>query len=107
MNSRLIEVASLLIDLEQELRVMNLWEFIEPSPDALASTEPFAIDTLTFPQWLQFIFIPKMAFLIDQQTLPANCSIAPMAEEYFAATQLASNGLIRHLGTIDELITNG
>lgn len=105
MSDRWVAVASLLMDIEQELRVMGLWESEIPSAEALSSTEPFAIDTLTFPQWLQFIFIPKMMFLIDQKKLPANCSIAPMAEEVFAQSNLAL-GLIAHLRAIDNLLSN-
>jgi uncharacterized protein YqcC (DUF446 family) len=105
MTDRFMAVASLLIDIEQELRVMGLWEAEMPSAEALSSIEPFAIDTLTFPQWLQFIFIPKMFFLIDQQSLPANCSIAPMAEEVFAQSNHAV-GLIAHLRAIDNLLSN-
>lgn len=105
MSDRLVAVASLLIDIEQELRVMGLWESEIPSAEALSSVEPFAIDTLSFTQWLQFIFIPKMFFLIEQQSLPANCSIAPMAEEVFAQSNYASD-LIAHLRRIDQLLSN-
>jgi uncharacterized protein YqcC (DUF446 family) len=100
-----IAVASLLIDIEQELRVMGLWESEMPSIEALSSTEPFAIDALSFPQWLQFIFIPKMKYLVDQQSLPSSCSIAPMAEEVFAQSNHAV-GLIAHLRAIDNLLSN-
>lgn len=103
--SQLIAVASLLMDIEHELRLMNLGESLEPSPEALASTEPFAIDTLTFSQWLQFIFIPKMYYLIDQKNLPSNCSIAPMAEEYFAHANFPASALVSHLKAIDKLLS--
>lgn len=105
MSDRLVAVASLLIDIEHEVRVMGLWESEMPSAEALSSTEPFAIDSLCFPQWLQFIFIPKMLFLVDQQSLPASCSIAPMAEEFFAQSKNAVV-LIRHLRAIDNLLSH-
>ncbi len=47
------EVAELLIDIEAQLRQLNLWDRTPPSKASLASTEPFCIDTLTLPQWLQ------------------------------------------------------
>ena len=62
MNGR-IRVAALLIDLEGALRSRLLWDADEPSPEALASTQPFCIDTLDFPQWLQFVFLPRMRAL--------------------------------------------
>ena len=62
-----IQVKSLLVDIECELRVLGLWEDEAPSAEALASIEPFAVDTLSFSQWLQFIFVPKLYFIIEQK----------------------------------------
>ncbi|MGY8909754.1 MAG: YqcC family protein, partial [Flavobacteriales bacterium] len=51
------DVAEVLIDIESELRQLGLWDRQVPSNSALASSEPFCVDTLTLPQWLQFIFL--------------------------------------------------
>lgn len=102
-----VAVAELLMDIERELRVLQLWEDELPPADALASMQPFAVDTLNFPQWLQFIFIERMYFLVDQRAqLPNNCGIAPMAEQYFAVLQLNSTPLISHLQKMDDLLTH-
>lgn len=83
---RRLRVAALLIDLEAEMRQRLLWELEAPDPAALASTQPFCIDTLSFPQWLQFVFLPRMHELLDAgRALPAQCSIAEMGEMYFGA----------------------
>lgn len=106
MNDNHLAVASLLMDIEMELRKLNLWAYEAPSAEALASTQPFAVDVLTFPQWLQFIFLPRMNYLLEQQLpLPVNCCIAPMAEEYFAGLQLHSIHLVHHLRRIDILLS--
>jgi uncharacterized protein YqcC (DUF446 family) len=85
MNGR-IRVAALLIDLEAELRNRLLWDADEPAAEALASSQPFCIDTLSFPQWLQFVFLPRMRALLDADVpLPAQCAIAEMAEMQFGA----------------------
>lgn len=106
MNNLSIAVAALLIDIEKELREMRLWEFERPSEESLSSLQPFAVDTLAFPQWLQFIFLPRMYYLLEQgQPFPRNCSIAPMAEQYFSSQDLRSSVLIAHLQKIDELLT--
>ena len=85
MNGR-IRVAALLIDLEGALRSRLLWDADEPSPEALTSTQPFCIDTLDFPQWLQFVFLPRMRALLDADLpLPAQCAVAEMAEMQFGA----------------------
>ena len=106
MNNLHIAVAEILIDIEKELRELQLWDDVMISDEALMSEQPFAIDTMTFPQWLQFIFLPRMYFIIEQQLqLPANCGIAPMAEQYFSVLRLPSLQLIGHLQKIDELLT--
>jgi uncharacterized protein YqcC (DUF446 family) len=106
MNSVQITVAEVLMDIEKELRELQLWEFELPSDDALASQQPFAVDTLTFPQWLQFIFLPRMYFLLENgHRLPGNCGIAPMAEQYFSTLGLHASPLVTHLQKIDDLLT--
>jgi uncharacterized protein YqcC (DUF446 family) len=98
-------LASLLLAVEKELRAMQLWEQQMPSAQALASDQPFAIDKLSFNQWLQFIFLPKMAEIVETASaLPESCSTAPMAEEFYRAEQVDAISLIRHLAAIDALI---
>jgi uncharacterized protein YqcC (DUF446 family) len=100
-------LTSLLFAVEQELRAMQLWDQQIPSAQALASSQPFAIDQLCFNQWLQFIFLPKMAEIIETASaLPESCSTAPMAEEFFKAEQVDGISLIRHLAAIDALISD-
>lgn len=106
MNNLHIAVAEVLIDIEKELRDLQLWDDVMISDEALMSDQPFAIDTMTFPQWLQFIFLPRMYFMIEQQLqLPGNCGVAPMAEQYFSVLSLPSSPLVSHLRKIDELLT--
>jgi uncharacterized protein YqcC (DUF446 family) len=106
MSLKHVAVAEILIDIEKELRELRLWEFEMPSEEALASTQPFAIDTLNFPQWLQFIFIPRLYFMVEQRIdLPSVSGVKPMAEEYFQVLSLNSASLIAHLERIDNLLS--
>nr|WP_324258808.1 YqcC family protein [Cellvibrio fontiphilus] len=106
MTNRHISVAAVLMDVEAELRRLQLWQAEMIAEEALASTEPFAIDTMSFPQWLQFMFLPRLYALIEQQQdLPGYCSVAPMAEEYFSVLNLHSAPLVTHLQKIDQLLT--
>lgn len=99
-------LASLLIDLEGQLRNLALWEQQRPSDQALSSEQPFAVDTLNFTQWLQFIFIERMRFMLEQQLeLPSSCQIAPMAQEYFKGLELADSELLKSLRAIDQLLS--
>jgi len=84
---------------------MNLWQSNKPSAAALASTQPFCIDTLSFPQWLQFIFLPRMQAIIETgAALPSKCGIAPLAEEYFKTQPDDPQRLIHLLITVDQLL---
>ena len=100
------EIAEVLIDIEAQLRQLGLWDKIPPSTEALASTEPFCVDTLTLPQWLQFIFLPTLyRMLEEEQALPERCGIAPMAEEFFKGSGLAVGELVKSLLKMDELLS--
>ena len=100
------EVAALLIDVEAHLRQLRLWEDQSPTVEALASSQPFCIDTLSFTQWLQFVFLPNMAGLVEMgKSLPTECSIAPMAEEYFRGLGLPGKALEATLLSIDRVLS--
>ena len=53
------QVVFLLKELEFTLQRLQLWQDDAPSEAALASTQPFALDTLEFHQWLQFIMLER------------------------------------------------
>ena len=90
MSERHSQLANLLFDLEKELRQAKLLAQQSPPPAALVSTEPFSIDLLSFTEWLQFIFLPKMYATIEAtEELPQSCSIAPMAEQFFSAEEVS------------------
>lgn len=104
------ELAELLAQVTESLQAAGLWEGQSPPVEALASTEPFAVDQLSFSQWLQFIFLPRINKIVDAETpLPESCSIAPMAEEFFKAEpnidSEKSAAMVAHLAAIDQLIT--
>ena len=100
------EIAEVLIDIEAQLRQLGLWDKIPPSTEALASTQPFCVDTLSLPQWLQFVFLPAIYQMLEaDQALPERCGIAPMAEEFFKGSGLAIDDLVRSLEKVDELLS--
>lgn len=100
------DIAEVLIDIEAQLRQLGLWDAIAPSARALSSEEPFCVDTLTLPQWLQFIFLPTLYGMLERSDpLPERCGIAPMAEEYFRGAGHASDGLLQALQQIDQRLS--
>src|SRR5690606_19079730 len=81
MDSRLPAVADQLLLIERELRVLGWWSEISPSAEALASQQPFGVDTMVFEQWLQWVFLPRMKFILESgNELPKVSGILPMAE---------------------------
>jgi uncharacterized protein YqcC (DUF446 family) len=82
------EVEILIIKLEHSLREAMLWSSAYPSVEALNSKLPFALDTLFFEQWLQFVFIPKMTVIVHSKSaLPDNFKLLPMAEQRFGTAE--------------------
>ncbi len=102
------QIAALMMDVEAHLRQLGLWESEPPPDEAFASTQPFFIDTMSLPQWLQFVFLPTMQRLLEEEAdLPTACGIAPMAEEHFRGTALPVAELLLVLERLDETITQG
>jgi uncharacterized protein YqcC (DUF446 family) len=97
-------LADALLRLELELRSLGLWSAARPAAEQLNSQAPFCVDSLDFEQWLQWVFIPRLAELINQQgQLPAECNILPMAEEVFAPLGRRRQLLLAAVAEVDRL----
>ena len=100
------QVAEVLSDIEAQLRQLGQWDKIPRSTEARASTEPVCVDPRTLPQWLQFVFLPTIYRMLEEnQPLPQRCGIAPMAEEFFRGSGLAIGSLVDALLRVDELLS--
>lgn len=88
------ELNALLDLLSQALKKHNMWPLCVPEDSAFESTQPFCLDTMTFNEWLAFVFIPKMKALIESaQPIPA-MKIKPAMDVYFpSAPQGVSNAV--------------
>lgn len=96
-----------LLALESEMKRLDLWQAATPHPTVLASTQPFCIDTLTLPQWLQFVFVPRMTALVEaNDPLPTACGIKPLAEDTIGRDEGDSGKLLGILDTLDHLLTD-
>jgi len=94
MDARFPKIADQLLLIERELRLQGLWDDTPPSAEALASVEPFAVDTLEFEQWLQWIFLPRMKMILEQDLpLPSASGIQEMAEVVFAGRSMQGRDL--------------
>lgn len=93
---------NLLDELEAELRRLDHWCDVPPSPKALASREPFAVDTLTLPEWLQWVYLQRLRALLEaDMPLPSGALVKPYAEEYFAQSGEPAGELIVIIDRID------
>jgi len=94
MDGRFPKVAEQLLLIERELRLQDLWDDVAPSAEALASTQPFAVDSLEFEQWLQWIFLPRMKMILEQNLpLPNASGILEMAEMVFSTRPMQGRDL--------------
>jgi uncharacterized protein YqcC (DUF446 family) len=95
----------LLTQLNHELKALTLWQKRRPTLCEMASTLPFHYDTLTFEQWLQFVFIERINLLIEKnEPLPSDISLLPMAEESFKTLGNQANRLLDIIDQLDSLL---
>ena len=100
------EVIDLLDALEQELRRLNVWSPLPPSPESMASSTPFCLDTMKFSQWLQWVFAPRLRALIDHGgPLPSGSNILSYAQLALPVEGLHSDELMAIIEQFDLLMS--
>ncbi len=101
------EVPELLQRLESELRRLGWWSPQAPSPEALASTRPFHVDTLAFEEWLQWILLPRLRALMDRGApLPGASAMAPMGEVAWRHCATEAAPVIELLSRLDQALSS-
>jgi len=99
-------MADLLLELEREMRRHELWASDEPTEHAMQSTAPFSADRLAIEEWLQWIFIPAIKSIIENDgELPEKCEIHPYAEEYLSPGPDQPSTLLQLIREIDQHIS--
>lgn len=100
------QLALLLVELETAMKAAGQWSDSAPSAEAMASVEPFACDTLSFADWLQFIFIPRLNLLAAENgPLPGQSNVTAMAEMVWRNNGGSVVEVFRLLRLIDGLLT--
>lgn len=100
------QAQQLLQQLEHELKTVGLWQETPPDPKKLRSTQPFAVDTLAFHQWLQFIMIPRMeALIVQQRALPTQMAVSPMAMQVYEGRLREHRRVIACLRELDTVVS--
>jgi uncharacterized protein YqcC (DUF446 family) len=96
-------VAHAIDEIEAEIKRIGYWS-TEPLPEAAYQFQAaFAMDTMTFVQWLQFVFIPRVRDILAKQgTFPLQSMVGVQAMREFDGDEDASR-LVLLLTKFDEL----
>jgi uncharacterized protein YqcC (DUF446 family) len=88
--------------IEAELRRLGWWSATPPPDEAFDFAQPFAMDTLAFSQWLQWIFLPRVKEAAAEGAFPASSHVAAQAVREFDGRPEAST-LLELLADFDAL----
>lgn len=93
-----------LFEVERVLRDSVFWQQSPPEASALASEEPFCVDTLRAEQWLQWVLLPRMHALLDSGApLPTGFLLTPYFEEALEGAPSDIEPLLAQIGRLDAL----
>ncbi|MDP6968167.1 MAG: YqcC family protein [Gammaproteobacteria bacterium] len=93
--------------LQREMENVGLWSDLSPSEEAMMSSQPFCCDTMSFTSWLQWIFVPRMRYMVESnKQLPDKSAMYPMAAEALVDMQDQSKGILDSVKRLDMLLTS-
>ena len=91
--------------IEAEMKRIGWWQDQPLKPEQYTFHQAFAMDTMTFAQWLQFIFIPRVNQIVDSKgVFPGQSMVAAQAVREFDGVGEASN-LVTMLSEFDALFS--
>ncbi len=89
--------------IEQELKSIGFWQSEPLRAEQYDFHAAFALDTMAYSQWLQFIFIPRVNSIIAEHRLfPKSSSVGAQAVREFDGVPAASR-LVLLLSEFDAL----
>ena len=96
-------VAKAIDRVEAELKRIGWWRKDPLPPESYQFTRAFAMDTMPFACWLQFILIPRVRDIIETGgEFPASSMVAAQGVREFDGMDEA-NGLLSALSDFDAL----
>jgi len=95
-------VLSKLDQIEAEMQRVGLWQDEPLDPEQYDFRAAFAMDTMSFAQWLQFIFVPNVRSAAAVNKFPSTSSVGAQAVREFDSVTEASQ-LITLLSEFDAL----
>lgn len=97
-------VAAKISEIEAEMKRVGLWQEKPLDPEQYNFTRAFAMDTMSFDQWLQFIFIPRVKQIIETRgEFPPSSMVAAQAVREFDGSTFETDRLQSLLSEFDRL----
>jgi len=91
--------------IEAEMRRLGIWDVPDPGPDALKNGGAFGMNTMSFEQWLRWVFVPRVRKLLETGgPWPTSSDVGIAAMRNFDG-QDESSGLVTMLCEFDALFT--
>lgn len=101
--SRLQKTAREGIDrIEAEMKKIGMWQEQPLAPELMNFTRAFGMDTMAFPQWLQFVFVPRVREAIESDRFPRGSQVGAQAIRELDGDDRAQ-GLVSMLCEFDAL----
>ncbi|MEO7653971.1 MAG: YqcC family protein [Bryobacteraceae bacterium] len=101
------EAAQRVDKIEEEMRNIRFWSDEPLPPEKYDFQQAFALDTMAFSQWLQFVFSPRVREIVaDRGAFPRSSMVAAQAVREFDGLHEAEE-LISLLSDFDSWISSG
>lgn len=102
-NQVLRQQLLLLLDrVETEMSIVGMWSNTMPALESFQSELPFFYDTMSFEEWVQWVYVARFREMIKtNQLLPRGSDVSPMAQESFKGRGLNCEGIITALRAFD------
>jgi uncharacterized protein YqcC (DUF446 family) len=99
------QAQGMIAEIEAEMKRIGYWSPEAPPPEAYSFQKAFAMDTMSFSEWLQFVFIPRVHQVIDEKApFPQNSMVGAQAIREYDGNDTADH-LVDLLLSFDRLFT--
>ena len=88
--------------IEAEIRRIGYWQENPLRPEQWNFRKAFAMDTMTFAQWLQFVFLPRVREAAANGSFPKSSSVGAQAMREYDGQDEAAR-LVTLLSEFDAL----
>ncbi len=95
-------VATAIAAIEAEMKRIGYWQEQPLRPEQMKFKQAFAMDTMAYAQWLQFIFVPRVKEAVATGRFPSSSSVGAQGVREFDGDDNAGE-LVRLLCEFDQV----